>query len=92
MSEGFDSVFIKNPLHFAPILKHLFSSLLAKILKRSQVFVLEIAFVQSCPAFSPLSCFLHCLLCCVHVVGFNVKIWWVKLCISPPVLPFLLST
>ena len=55
MSEGFESVFIKNPFHFAPILKHLFSSLLAKILNRSQIFVLEIAFVQSCPVFSPLS-------------------------------------
>lgn len=89
MSEGFESVFIKDPPHFSPILKHLFSSLIAKIFKRSQIFVLEIAFDQSCPAFSPLSCFLHRLLCCVHIVGFNVKFWSVKLCISPPVLPFL---
>lgn len=61
MSEGFKCVFIKNPFRFAPILKHLFSFLLAKILKRSQVFVLEIAFVQSCPVLSPLLCF--CTVC-----------------------------
>lgn len=98
MSEGFESLFLKNPFHFAPVLKHLFSSLLANILKRSQVFVLEIAFVQSCPVFSPLSCFFAQLCCvwtcslgCVHIVGFNVKFWWVKLCISPPVLPFIFT-
>lgn len=63
MSEVF--MFIENPFHFALISKLLFSSLLAKILKRSQVFVLSLAFVQSYPVFSPLSCFLHCLLCCI---------------------------